>query len=84
MQPSERINITEDQFLDLRGLSTYSSLAVPTLREYLKRDSLPHYKLRGKVLIKKSEFDHWLEKYRVDGEKKLNELAEDVIESLKN
>ena len=55
-----------DQFFDLSALSAYSSLPVPTLRDYLKQDDLPHYKLRGKIIVRKSEFDEWLRQHRVD------------------
>jgi excisionase family DNA binding protein len=83
-QPCEKGTDTEVVYLDLRGLSTYSSLAVPTLRDYLKEGGLPHYKLRGKIIVKKSEFDSWLENYRVDKRQDLEDIVNDAIEGLKN
>jgi hypothetical protein len=82
VQPKQQVSI-DDRYLDLRGLSQYSSLGVGTLREYLKQ-GMPHYKLPGKILIKKSEFDRWLEQFKSDERENLDALVEDAISSLKN
>jgi hypothetical protein len=69
---------TEDKFLDLKGLAEYSSLAVPTIRDYLKSvNPIPHFKIKGKILVKQSEFDAWLEGFRVTGDA-LAALVDDV------
>ena len=72
-----------DQYLDLESLSAYSSLGVSTLRDYIKSAGLPHFKLRGKILIKKSEFDAWLEGFRIDSKQSLNDMVEEIMDSLK-
>ena len=72
-----------DRLLDLRGLSEYSSLGVPTLRDYLRSGGLPHFKLRGKILIRVSDFNDWLEAFRVDTKQELSALVNDVMDSLK-
>jgi excisionase family DNA binding protein len=72
-----------DRLLDLKGLSEHSSLGVPTLRDYLRSGGLPYFKLRGKILIRLSEFDKWLESFRVDTKPELNNLVDDVLKSLK-
>ena len=74
----------KDQIFDLKGLSAYSALGVGTLRNYLKSDSLPYFKIRGKILVKRSEFDAWLEGYRVNKKQDLCHLVDDVINSLKS
>jgi hypothetical protein len=55
-----------DPLFSLRGLATYSSIGYSTLQRYLP--SIPHYRLgagqNAKVLIRRSEFDQWLEQYR--------------------
>ena len=73
-----------DCYLDLKGLSAYSALAAPTLRDYLKGVSkpLPHFKVKGKILVKKSEFDQWLESYRVNDSNDLNRIVDDVCDNL--
>ena len=74
-----------DKYYDIKGLSEYSSLGVGTLRDYLKGpDSIPHFKLKGKILVKESEFDRWLEQFRVDENKDLARLVDGVLDSLRN
>jgi Helix-turn-helix domain len=54
------------QYVSLRQLSTYASLSVKTLKGYLvdREHPLPHFKLLGKILIRKDDFDAWIEHYR--------------------
>jgi len=73
-----------DCYLDLKGLSGYSKLGISTLRDYLRSGGLPHFKLKGKILIRQSEFDAWLENFRVDPKQALDAVVDGVIESLKN
>jgi excisionase family DNA binding protein len=84
IQPSEKVNETEVEYLDLRRLSTYSSMAIPTLRDYLKEGGLPYYRLRGKILVRKSNFDTWIEQFKVDERNDLEDLVNEAIEGLKN
>ena len=69
----------KDGYLDLRGLSTYSSLAVPTLRDYIKSGTLPCFKVKGKILVKRSEFDAWMEKQRVNRGAKIESIVDEVM-----
>jgi len=71
-----------DQYLDLKNLSAYSCLGVPTLRDYLRSGGLPHFKLKGKILVKKSEFDLWLESFRIKPDQEFNDIIDGVLESL--
>lgn len=69
---AERVVISTplDPLLDLRALATYSSLSRRTLRSFLELPpdtALPCYRLPGKVLVRRSEFDGWLERYRTRG-----------------
>ena len=57
--PEQIIEISlKDQYFDLKGLSIYSALAVPTLRDHIRVGCLPYFKVKGKILVKKSDFDH--------------------------
>lgn len=59
-----------DPFLDLKALVAYSGLSKSTLRAYIDlppADALPCYRLRGKILVRRSEFDAWLQRYRTVG-----------------
>lgn len=74
-----------DKYHDMKGLSEYSSLAVGMLRDYLKGpDGIPHFKLKGKILVKESEFDRWLEQFRVEENRDLTRLVDGVLDSLRN
>jgi len=72
-----------DRLLDLKGLSAHSSLGVPTLRDYLRSGGLPYFKLKGKILVRLSEFDKWLESFRVDSKQELDSLVAGVMDGLK-
>jgi hypothetical protein len=69
-------------YLDLRNLAAYSSCSVRWLRDRLvdRLRPLPHYRIEGKILVKRDEFDHWLSVFRVgspaDG---LNDIVESVM-----
>ncbi|MBW1613802.1 MAG: helix-turn-helix domain-containing protein [Deltaproteobacteria bacterium] len=80
---TETAIILKDQYFDLRGLSAYSTMGVSTLREYIKEGKLPAYKVKGKVLIRKSEFERWIERHRMNQKKDIESIADDIIKSLK-
>ena len=73
----------KDRLLDLKGLSEHSSLGVPTLRDYLRSGGLPYFKLRGKILVRLSEFERWLESFRVNTKQDLSILVDDVLTDLR-
>lgn len=75
---------TLDVIFDLKGLSGYCpALKVPTLRDYIKSGELPCFKVKGKILIRKSEFDAWLEGYRINRKQDINDIVEGVLNDLK-
>jgi hypothetical protein len=53
-----------DPYLSLKALADYSGLSVRTLRKLLIRvpptQALPCYRLDGKVLVRRSEFDRYM------------------------
>ncbi len=82
--PDDTIISLRDQYMDLKGLSAYSSLAVGTLRDHIRRGSLPGFKVKGKVLIKKSEFDTWIEAHRINRKRRINDIVSEAMKSLKS
>lgn len=72
-----------DRLLDLKGLSEFSSLGVPTLRDYLKAGGLPHFRLKGKILVRVSEFNDWLESFRVKTKQELDNIVDEVMKHLR-
>ena len=51
-----------DAYLPLKALALYSGLSVRTLRAHLADAvrPLPHFRVGGKILVRRSEFDEWV------------------------
>ena len=56
------------KLIDLKTLSTLTSLSVRTLRQYIKRDSLPCYRTGKKYLINLDEFKSWFDRFKISTE----------------
>jgi excisionase family DNA binding protein len=56
----------EDRYLTLTALAAYSGLSVRTLQRHLAAaaHSLPRYRVGGRVLVRRSEFDAWMAEQR--------------------
>jgi excisionase family DNA binding protein len=75
------------QYLSLEELSEYASLSVKTLRGYLKdpKHPLPHYKMPGKILIHRDEFDEWMQRYRSgvdENDDRLDRIVNDALKGI--
>jgi len=70
----------EDQYLDLKTLAEYSCLSVRTIREYLSDadNPIPSFCLKRKILVKKSEFDRWMEGNRAD-DSEIDNIVNEVM-----
>lgn len=72
-------------YLDLKTLAAYASCSVRWLRYRLKDPwhPLPHYRIRGKLLVRREEFDAWITRYRVcrRGED-LTQLVDQIVASV--
>ncbi len=68
-------------YLPLKTLARYSGLSVRTLRGYLSHPAhpLPCYRVGGKVLVKKSEFDAWMEGFRTEPVPQLDAIVTEVL-----
>jgi excisionase family DNA binding protein len=56
------------EWLDLRALTEYASVSERTMREWIHRPAnpLPAVRVGAKILVRKSEFDRWLKKHRLE------------------
>jgi hypothetical protein len=55
----------ETEYLDIQALSIYTCLSPRTLRKILNRQGgPPAYRLPGKILVRRSDWDMWVEQYR--------------------
>jgi hypothetical protein len=54
-------------YFDLKTLASYSSCSVRWLRDRLidRNYPLPHYRVGGKLLVKREEFDTWMMRFHI-------------------
>ena len=73
-----------DPYLALRALAGYSGLSVRTLRDYLvdPMRPLPCYRVGGKIVVRRSEFDAWIGAYRESGRTDVGQIVSDVLRGL--
>jgi hypothetical protein len=73
-----------DQYLDLRRLSLYSGIGIRTLRSHLVRcvNPLPCYRVGGKIVVKRSEYDAWMLAFRKRGDAALDAVVSELVEGL--
>jgi len=76
-------NHREPAYLDLPRLAEYSSLGLSTLRDHIRRDGLPAYKVKGKILVNRQEFDQWIKRFRVGKNQDLDSLVDEIMDDLK-
>ncbi len=77
----------DDAYLSLKTLAVYAGLSVRTLRGYLTHAAhpLPSYRIGGRVLVKRSEFDAWAAPFRRGGQGQgdgFKAMVEDVLGAL--
>ncbi len=55
------------EWLDLRALTGYACVSERTLRTWIHDgdDPLPAYRVGTKILVRRSEFDRWMERHRL-------------------
>jgi hypothetical protein len=60
-------NSAHHEWLDLKGLTAYAAVSERLLRDWihLRSDALPASQVGGKILVKKSTFDRWLEAHPI-------------------
>lgn len=55
------------EWLSLRELTQYAAVSERTLRDWMhrERNPLPAVRVEGKILVRRSAFDAWLERHRI-------------------
>ncbi len=73
-----------DPFLSLKALAAYSGIGVRKLRDQLDDPAhpLPHYRVGGKILVRRSEFDAWIATYRQRRRADVDRIVSDVLKGL--
>ena len=74
-----------DPYLSLRALADYSGCSVRWLRDRLTdpHHPLAHYRVEGKLLVRRSDFDHWIAQYRRVGDPQIERVVADVLRELR-
>ena len=74
----------DDAYLPLTRLAGYAGLSVRTLRGYLTHSAhpLPCYRIGGKVLVRRSEFDCWAAQFRDAPRSAVDALVADALTGL--
>jgi excisionase family DNA binding protein len=79
--------MTTEAYLSLKDLARYSGLSVRTLRGHIADQlrPLPSYRVGGKVLVRRSDFDVWVSQFRVDRSSiaSVDSLIDDVVGALR-
>ena len=84
-QPSNIVPIPLDPYLSLKALASYSSLSVRTLRAHLSDPLHPLlcYRVGRKVLVRRSDFDRWIQGFRDVAFDKITAIVDEIVQSLK-
>ena len=80
---SELHKSTEMDWLDLRRLTQYAAVSERTLRIWIHSpvDPLPAVRVGTKILIRRSEFDTWLERHPVK-QVDLGGIVDELVEAV--
>jgi excisionase family DNA binding protein len=83
--PRPTVAPNDDRYMSLRELAKYAGISVRTLRKYVARshNPLPHYRMGGgqesMILVKQSEFDHWMQQFHVEDDVKTVAVMADQL-----
>ena len=75
------VHVTLDPYLSLAALARYGGLSIRKLRAHLTdvAHPLPCYRVGGKILVRRSEFDAWMAAFRQRGRVDVDQLVADVL-----
>jgi hypothetical protein len=84
---AERIILSTelDQWMSLKALAGYSGLSVRNLRDRITDPAhpLPCYRIGGKLLARRSDYDAWAARYRRVGDVELDQVVSEVLRGLR-
>jgi hypothetical protein len=81
---AERVVVSTelDPYMPLKALAAYGGIGVRKLREHIESPShpLPCYRVGGgKILVRRSDFDRWIVRYRQVGRMDLDRIVSEVV-----
>jgi excisionase family DNA binding protein len=77
-------HVALDPYLTVEALVAYSGMSRRTLQRHLtaRHNPLPHFKPGGKILVRRSEFDQWMERHRASATGDVTGLVNAVLEKV--
>ncbi len=74
-----------DPFLSLRALAAYSSVSIRKLHDLLDdlAHPLPHYRIGGKIVVRRSEYDAWVAVHRRRSRLDVDRIVDDLLRDLR-
>jgi hypothetical protein len=66
------------EWMDLRSITEYADVSVRTVGDWIRNsiDPLPASRVNRKLLIRRSDFDAYLERHRVSSDSLVDEIIE--------
>ncbi len=84
---AERVVVSTalDPFLSVRALASYACVSVRKLRDYFDDPvhPLPHYRVGGKIVVRRSEFDQWMQQFRHRADAAVEQIVNEVLRDIK-
>jgi len=71
--------LDQDRYLNRAQASEYLGISKRNIRARARLKTIPHYRVGGKLLFKKSELDEWMSEFREDGNEELDELVNETV-----
>jgi hypothetical protein len=71
------------KLIDLKTLSTQTSLSICTLRRYIQNFGMPRYCIGRKILVDPDEFEEWLIQFKSASQPKDHDMKKLVHNTLK-
>jgi len=73
------------EWYDLQALQMYAAVSERTLREWIHRSEhpLPAVQVDKKILVRKVEFDRWLEAHKIESSAlDINSVVDELVDEL--
>lgn len=72
------------EWLDLRGLTKYAAVSERTLRAWIHDpiNPLPAFQVNGKILVKKRDFDNFIEQHPIRPMHDVNNMVEEILSGM--
>ena len=77
------VHLNLDPYLSIRAAASYCGLSTRFLRGRIAEGQLPHYRPGGKVLIRRSHLDAWLEQFKRVGARDLDAVVDGMLADLR-